>query len=71
MTVSRLNEPALLIKRSIRTAALVVMPNAGHGINLEDPDAFNAHLAHFFHAVDIGAWRPRDPRAMVDTVLGR
>lgn len=64
-------EPALLIKRSIRTAALVVMPNAGHGINLEDPDAFNAHLAHFFHAVDIGAWRPRDPRAMVDTVLGR
>jgi pimeloyl-ACP methyl ester carboxylesterase len=64
-------EPALLMKRNIRTAALVMMPNAGHGINLEDPDAFNAHLAQFFHAVDIGAWRARDPRAMVDTVLGR
>ncbi len=64
-------EPGLLMKRAIRTAALVVMPNAGHGINLEDPAAFNAHLAQFFHAVDIGAWRARDPRAMVDTVLGR
>src|SRR5262249_37742110 len=28
-------EPALLMKRTIATAALVVMPNAGHTINLE------------------------------------
>ena len=44
------------MKRTIPTAALVVMPNAGHGINLEEPAAFNAHLADFFHAVDVGAW---------------
>ena len=64
-------EPALLMKRRIATAALVVMPNAGHAINLEEPAAFNQHLADFFHAVDAGAWRNRDPRAMKDTILGR
>jgi pimeloyl-ACP methyl ester carboxylesterase len=64
-------EPALLMKRSIATAGLVVMPNAGHAINLEEPATFNQHLADFFHAVDVGAWRNRDPRAMKDTILGR
>ena len=64
-------EPALLMKRNIATAGLVVMPNAGHAINLEEPAAFNQHLADFLHAVDVGAWRNRDPRAMKDTILGR
>jgi pimeloyl-ACP methyl ester carboxylesterase len=64
-------EPALLMKRTIPTAALVVMPNAGHAINLEDPAAFNAHIADFFHSVDVGAWRKRDPRAMGSAILGR
>jgi len=64
-------EPALLMKRMIPTAALVVMPNAGHTINLEEPAAFNQHLADFFHAVDVGAWPSRDPRAMVNAILGR
>ena len=64
-------EPGLLMKRTIPTAALVVMPNAGHAINLEDPGAFNQHIADFFHTVDVGAWRKRDPRAMVSTILGR
>ena len=64
-------EPAILMKRSIPTAALVVMPNAGHTINLEDPAAFNQHIADFFHTVDVGAWRKRDPRAMISSILGR
>ncbi|HYA07093.1 MAG TPA: alpha/beta hydrolase [Xanthobacteraceae bacterium] len=64
-------EPGLLMKRTIPTAALVVMPNAGHTINLEDPAAFNRHIADFFHTVDVGAWRQRDPRAMVAAILGR
>lgn len=64
-------KPGLLMKRTIPTAALVVMPNAGHTINLEDPAAFNQHLADFFHTVDVGAWRKRDPRAMVTAILGR
>jgi pimeloyl-ACP methyl ester carboxylesterase len=64
-------EPALLMKRTIPTAALVVMPNAGHTINLENPMAFNGHIADFLHTVDVGAWRKRDPRAMMATILGR
>jgi len=64
-------EPGLLMKRTIPTAALIVMPNAGHTINLEDPLAFNQHLADFFHTVDVGTWRKRDPRAMVAAILGR
>jgi pimeloyl-ACP methyl ester carboxylesterase len=64
-------EPGLLLKRAIPTAALIVMPNSGHAINLEEPDAFNAHLADFFNAVDIGRWPPRDPRAFAPSILGR
>jgi pimeloyl-ACP methyl ester carboxylesterase len=64
-------EPGLLMKRTIPTAGLVVMPNSGHAINLEEPAAFNRHLEEFFHAVDVGAWRNRDPRAMAGTILGR
>ncbi len=63
-------EPALLMKRTIVNASLVVMPDTGHALNLEEPAAFNAHLDSFFHSVDIGAWRPRDRRAMADDILG-
>jgi pimeloyl-ACP methyl ester carboxylesterase len=64
-------EPALLMKRTIPTAALVVMPNTGHTLNLEEPAAFNAHLDWFFQSVDAGRWPNRDPRAMTGTILGR
>src|SRR5712691_8432061 len=63
-------EPALLMKRTIPTSALVVMPNAGHLINLEEPDAFNRHLTDFFHAVEVGTWPRRDPRALAPSILG-
>jgi pimeloyl-ACP methyl ester carboxylesterase len=63
-------EPALLMKRTIPTSALVVLPNAGHLINLEEPDAFNRHLADFFHAVDVRAWPKRDARALTGSILG-
>ena len=64
-------EPALLMKRTIKSAALVVMPNTGHTLNLEEPAAFNAHLDRFFQAVDAGGWPNRDPRAMSGDILGR
>ncbi len=64
-------EPGILMKRTIPTAGLVVMPNAGHTINLEEPVVFNRHLDDFFHAVEVGAWPTRDPRAMVAATLGR
>jgi pimeloyl-ACP methyl ester carboxylesterase len=64
-------EPGLLMKKTIPTAGLVVMPNSGHAINLEEPDAFNRYLDDFLHAVALGKWPTRDARAMAPTMLGR
>jgi pimeloyl-ACP methyl ester carboxylesterase len=64
-------DPAILMKRTISNAGLVVMPNCGHTINLEEPDAYNAHLGDFFHAVELGKWPLRDPRTMASAILGR
>src|SRR5262245_17580832 len=64
-------EPALLMKRTIASAALVVMPNTGHTINLEEPAAFNACLDQFFQTVDAGRWPQRDPRAVSASILGK
>jgi pimeloyl-ACP methyl ester carboxylesterase len=64
-------EPGILMKKMIPGAGLVVMPNCGHAINLEEPDEYNRHLDNFFHAVDVGRWPQRDPRAMASAILGR
>lgn len=63
-------EPALLMKRNIPTAGLVVLPRAGHTINIEDPEAFNRALFEFFMLVDEGRCAPRDPRSSAAGILG-
>jgi pimeloyl-ACP methyl ester carboxylesterase len=63
-------EPALLMKRSIATSGLVVIPWSGHTINLEEPDAFNRALLEFFLRVDEGRAAKRDPRSMASGMLG-
>jgi len=63
-------EPGLLMKRMIPTAALIVFPNTGHAVNLEEPDLFNRSVADFFHQVESGRWPRRDPRAVTGAILG-
>lgn len=63
-------EPALMLKRTIPTSALLVMPRTGHTLNLEDPDAFNEAIATFLTAVENGAWHARDPRSLSSSVTG-
>jgi pimeloyl-ACP methyl ester carboxylesterase len=63
-------EPGLLMKRSIATSGLVVIPNSGHTINLEEPDLFNRICDGFFHQVESGRWSARDKRASTATILG-
>ena len=63
-------QPALLMKQTIPTAALSVMPNCGHTINIEDPDQFNRLVGEFVVQVDCGRWPVRDPRAMVASITG-
>jgi pimeloyl-ACP methyl ester carboxylesterase len=62
--------PGILMKRNIPTAALSVMPNCGHAVNLEDPDGFNAIVGDFLVQVDSGRWPTRDPRAMTASMTG-
>jgi pimeloyl-ACP methyl ester carboxylesterase len=63
-------EPGLLLKRHIKSAALVVLPNTGHALNLEEPDLFNRLCDDFFHQVESGRWPRRDPRAVSSSILG-
>jgi pimeloyl-ACP methyl ester carboxylesterase len=63
-------EPALLMKRSISSAGLAVLPRAGHTINIEDPEAFNRVLFEFFMLVDQGRSAPRDSRSSASGILG-
>ncbi len=63
-------QPALLMKQSITSAALAVMPNCGHAINLEDPDTFNRIVGTFLAQVEAGRWPIRDPRAVSVSITG-
>jgi len=63
-------EPALMMKRAIPTSGLVVMPCAGHTINIEDPDEFNRQVFSFLSAVEMHAWPTRDPRSTSGGILG-
>ncbi len=62
-------EPGMLMKKAIPNAGLVVLPNSGHAINLEEPALFNQHVGDFLHAVELGKWPKRDPRAMVNVAI--
>ena len=62
--------PGLLMKQNIPSAALAVMPNAGHTINLEAPDDFNRIVSDFIAQVDSGRWPARDPRALGRSITG-
>jgi pimeloyl-ACP methyl ester carboxylesterase len=57
-------EPALFLKRTIPSAALTVLPNTGHTLNLEEPAVFNRLCDDFFHQVEAGRWPVRDARAV-------
>ncbi len=62
--------PGLLMKETIPSAALAVMPNCGHTINLEAPDEFNRLVGDFLAQVDSGRWPMRDPRAIGASITG-
>jgi pimeloyl-ACP methyl ester carboxylesterase len=62
--------PAVLMKQTIPTAALAVMPNSGHTINIEEPDMFNAIVGNFLAQVESGRWPVRDPRSLSASATG-
>ena len=52
---------SLFLKRTAPTAALLVVPRAGHTINSEEPAAVNVALAELFAAADAGRWLAHKP----------
>jgi pimeloyl-ACP methyl ester carboxylesterase len=63
-------EADLMLKRTIPTSGLAILPRTGHTCNLEEPDDFNAPVERFLAAVDRGAVAPRDPRSLSTSVTG-
>ena len=49
-------DPAIFMKRNIPGAGLAVFPQAGHTINLEEPDLYNRTVSDFLTAVEAGKW---------------
>ena len=62
-------EPGLFLKRRIPTSGLVVLPKAGHTINLEEPEGFNRAVADFLAAVDAGRWGRRNPASQSGSAI--
>jgi pimeloyl-ACP methyl ester carboxylesterase len=62
-------ETNLMLKSALPNAGLWICPNTGHGINLEEPAAFNAQIENFLGAVERGSWRRGYPRAKPRLVL--
>jgi pimeloyl-ACP methyl ester carboxylesterase len=52
-------EPAWLMKKYIPGAGLIVFPQSGHAINLEEPDLFNRAVLDFMGYVEAGKWAVR------------
>jgi pimeloyl-ACP methyl ester carboxylesterase len=54
-------EPGLFMKREIPGAGLLLFPNSGHTVNLEEPALFNQAVLHFFHMVEANRWTDLEP----------
>jgi pimeloyl-ACP methyl ester carboxylesterase len=62
--------PGVLMKQTIASAALSVMPNCGHAINIEEPDEYNRIVGDFLAQAESGRWPTRDPRAISKSITG-
>jgi len=63
-------EPAIMLKRTIPSSGLVMLPQTGHTANLEEPGLFNTAVDRFLALAGRGAWRPRDPRSLSTSTTG-
>jgi pimeloyl-ACP methyl ester carboxylesterase len=57
---------AVFLKRHVATSGLVVLPQSGHTVNLEEPALFNAAILDFLRLVEADRWASR---ATVSTSL--
>jgi pimeloyl-ACP methyl ester carboxylesterase len=63
-------KPGLMLKETIPSAALAIIPNCGHTMNLEATGEFNRIVQSFITHASSGRWPMRDPRAMAASITG-
>lgn len=61
----------LMLKRTIPSSGLAVLPRTGHACNLEEPALFNHLVQEFLTTVDAGRWTQRDPRSISESLTVR
>lgn len=62
-------DASLWLKRAMPSAGLALLPQTGHACNLEEPALFNQLCERFFHQVESGRYRMRDPLATPGRML--
>jgi pimeloyl-ACP methyl ester carboxylesterase len=60
----------LLLKRTVPSCGMLVLPNSGHVPNLEDRRQFNDITRRFVRCVESGSWPERDPRSRATSQFG-
>lgn len=60
----------LMLKRTISSSGLAVLPRTGHASNLEEPELFDRLVLDFLARVDAGRWELRDPRSISTSTTG-
>jgi pimeloyl-ACP methyl ester carboxylesterase len=50
---------AVFLKRTIPSSGLLMLPQSGHAINLEEPALFNSQVMEFFRLVEADRWSRR------------
>ena len=60
----------LLLKRTVPTCGMQVLPNSGHVPNLENPRQFNDITRRFLRSVESDTWPERHPRSKASSQFG-
>jgi pimeloyl-ACP methyl ester carboxylesterase len=63
-------DTSVALKRIVPSAGLMVFPNSGHTLNLEEPELFNEAIEAFLSTVIAKTWRGRDPRSRSGSTTG-
>jgi pimeloyl-ACP methyl ester carboxylesterase len=63
-------DTTLMLKRTMPSSGLAVLPRTGHTVNLEEPEQFNRLVLDFLSSVDAGRWALRDPRSISTSATG-
>jgi pimeloyl-ACP methyl ester carboxylesterase len=60
----------LMLKRTIPSSALWVLPHTGHTVNLEEPERFAEAVRWLTRQSDAGTWPQRDPASVGRGLVG-